>query len=132
MPGKPAPRCALQIARQRRLSVYPEQFGLEQDICDVTLWLVQKYRFPSALVWIDRHYVQCGREIAGITVMTSARHPDPPSPAAREAFLALGYEIKHSGADTYGHQCCDGRHSNHEIIQAYARIEVALSSRREP
>ncbi|MDO6732459.1 hypothetical protein Q4577_20725 [Marinovum sp. 2_MG-2023] len=131
MPGKPTPRCALQFARQRRLDVYPEEFGLEQDICDVTLWLVQKYRLPSALVWVDRHYVHSGRQIADITVMTSPRHPDPLTPAGRDAFLALGYEIDHPGADTYGHQCCDGRHSQHETLQAYARIEAALRSWRE-
>jgi hypothetical protein len=131
MPSKAAPRCALQIARQRRLSAYPKEFGLEQDICDITLWLVQKFRVPSVLVWIDRHYVHRGREIAGITVMMSPPHPEPLTPAAREAFLALGYEIEHTGADTYGHQCCDGRHSRHEILQAYARIEAALHSWQE-
>lgn len=131
MQSETAPRCALQVARQRRLGVYPEEFGLEQDICDVTLWLVQKYRLPSVIVWIDRHYVHKDREIADITVMMSPRHPDPLTPAARDAFLALGYEIDHTGADTYGHQFCDRRHSHHEILQAYARIEGALRSWRE-
>ncbi len=126
MPGEPTPRCALRIARQRRLSVYPEKFGLEQDICDVTLWLAQKFRVPPALVLIDRHYVHSGREIAGITVMMSPRHLGTLTPAAREAFLALGYEIEHTGADTYGLPFCNGRHSHHEALQACARIDGAF------
>ena len=131
MPGKHASRCALEIAWQRRLSVYPDAFGLERDICDVTLWLAQKFRVPSALVWIDRHFVHSGREIAGIKVMMSPRHPDPLTPAAREAFLALGYVIEHTGADTYVLPFCNGRHSHHQALQARARIEAALRDWRD-
>ena len=39
-------RCTLQVARKRRLSVYPDAFGIEQDICDVTLWLGPR-NYPS-------------------------------------------------------------------------------------
>lgn len=126
MPGKATLQCAQQIARERRLSVYPKDFGTEQDICDVTLWMVQKFRVPSAWVWIDRHYVHSGREIAGVTIMMSPRHPDPLTHSAREAFLALGYEIEHTGADTYSLLLCNGHLSHHELLQAYARIEAAL------
>ncbi len=81
---------------------------------------------------MDRHYTQIGREIAGVTVMTSPRHPARPTDAAHEAFLALGYTIEDTHADTYGHQFCDGHHSRHEAIQAYARIEGALRRWRSP
>ncbi|WP_422072009.1 hypothetical protein [Tranquillimonas rosea] len=99
---------------------------MEQDICDVTLWLREKYRLSRIYVCVDRHYTHMGREMADVTVMMSPRHPDPLTPAARDAFHALGYGIENTGADTYGHQFCDGHHSRHETIQAYARIEIAL------
>lgn len=122
-------RCTLQMTRERRLSIFPDKVGMEQDICDVTLWLMEKYGPKSVHVWIDRHYTQIGREIAGVTVMTSPHHPDRLSDAAYGAFLALGYEIHDSGADTYGHQFCDGKHSRHEALQAYSRVENALKAR---
>ncbi|MGR3443839.1 MAG: hypothetical protein ACU0DP_10385 [Thalassococcus profundi] len=126
MPNETGARCALQVARQRRLSVRPDEFGLEQDICDVTLWLIEMHSLSRVHVWVDRHYTQIGREIAGVTVMTSPTHPEGLTEAAHEAFLALGYTIEDTRADTYGHQFCDGHHSKHEAIQAYARIEGAL------
>lgn len=126
MPSKTGARCALQAAGQRRLSGNPDEFGLEQDICDVTLWLIEKHRLSRVHVWVDRHYTHVGHQIAGVTVMTSPRHPTRLADAAHHVFLALGYMIKNSGGDTYGHQFCDGHHSRHEIIQGYARIEGAL------
>ncbi|WP_043769230.1 hypothetical protein, partial [Roseivivax isoporae] len=125
-------RCALQAARQRRLSVYPDEFGLEQDICDVTLWLIEMHSLSRVHVWVDRHYTQIGREIAGVTVMTSPSHPARLTDAAHQAFLALGYTIEDTRADTYGHQFCNGYHSKHEAMQAYARIEGALRRWRSP
>lgn len=119
-------RCALQVARKRRLSVNPDQFGLEQDICDVTLWLTELHRLSRTLVWVDRHYTHVGRQIADVTVIASPWCSAPLTGAAHEAFLALGYTIEDTRADTYGHQFCDGHHSKHEVIQAYARIEAAL------
>ncbi len=126
MPTETGARCTLQVARQRRLSVHPDEFGMELDICDVTLWLIEKSRLSRLHVWVDQHYTQIGRQIAGITIMTSPRHPARLTEAAREAFFALGYTIENTGADTYGHQFCDGHHSRHEAIQAFARIEGAL------
>ncbi|WP_101068855.1 hypothetical protein [Roseovarius salinarum] len=120
------------MARAHRLSVFPDEFGMEQDICDSTLWLIENFRLRSVLVWVDRHYTKCGRQIAGVTVMTSPRNPARLTRAAHEAFLALGYEIENTGADTYGHQFCDGYHSRHEALQACARIEGALGSWRSP
>ena len=99
---------------------------MEQDICDVTLWLIEKHSLSRVHVWVDRHYTQISRGIAGVTVMTSPRHPAQLTDAAHEAFLALGYTFEDTRADTYGHQLCDGHHSRHEVIQAYARIENAL------
>jgi len=121
-------RCVLHMARKRRLSVFPEKVGIEHDICDVTLWLMEKFGLKSVHVWIDRHYTQFGSEIAGVTVMTSPPHPGQLTDAAHRAFLALGYEIHDTGADTYGHQFCDGKHSRHEALQAYSRIEDALKA----
>lgn len=119
-------RCTLQIARERRLSAYPGEFGMEQDICDVTLWLKEKSQEHSLLLWIDRHYFYPGPEIANVKVMTVPKHPEPLTAMARDAFLALGYVIENTGADTYGYPLCDGHHSRHEAIQAFARIEAAL------
>ncbi len=126
MPTETGARCVLQLARRRRLSVHLDQFGMEQDICDVTLWLFEKHSLSRVHVWVDRHYTQIGQEIAGVTVITSPRHPARLTEAAHEAFLALGYTIEDTRADTYGHQFCDGHHSKHEVIQAYTRIEDAL------
>ncbi len=126
VPTKTGARCALPAARACRLSVYPDEFGMEQDICDVTLWLIEKHSLSRVHVWVDRHYTQIGREIAGVTVMTSPRHPARLTEAARAAPFALGYTIEDTRAETYGHPFCDGHHSRHEAIQAYARIEGAL------
>lgn len=126
MPVDASARCALQVARERRLSVYPDEFGIEQDICDVTLWIQQKFRLTSVYIWIDRNYAQRGHEISGITVIMSSTHPDPLAPAAHEAFLALGYDILNTGADSYGYPICDGPHSRHDAFKAFARIESVL------
>ncbi|PKQ12259.1 MAG: hypothetical protein CVT70_10360 [Alphaproteobacteria bacterium HGW-Alphaproteobacteria-1] len=99
---------------------------MEQDICDVTLWLIEKHGLSRVHVWVDRHYTQIGREITGVTVITSPRHPARLTEAAHEAFLALGYTIEDTRADTYGHQLCDGHHSRQEAIRGYARIENAV------
>ncbi len=124
-------RCTLQVARERRLSAYPDEFGMEQDICDVTLWLSSKFRQPSLLLWIDRHYFYHGPEIARVTVMLASGRSEPLTQAARNAFLALNYTIKNTGADTaYGFPLCDGHHSRHEALLAYARIEAALRKQR--
>ena len=128
MPTETGARCALQVARQRRLSVYPDEFGMEQDICDVTLWLIEKHSPFRVHVWVDRHYTQIGREIAGVTVMTLPSHPARLTKAAHEAFLALGYTIEDTRADTYGHQFCDGHHSKHDALRAYSRIEAAIKA----
>ena len=126
MPTKSVALCGLQLARERRLSVYPEDIGIEQDICDVTLWLIEKYRLPRVLVWVARHYTQVSREIASVTIVTWPRQRKSLNEVAHEAFLALGYLIEDTGADTYGHKVCEGRHSKHEAIHAFARIEEAL------
>lgn len=126
MSRKSGARCRLQVARERRLSVYPSECGMEQDICDVTLWLKGKFRETSLLLWIGQHYSQRDQEIAEVTVITKPRRPLSLTPAAREAFFALGYVIENTGADTFGYPHCDSHHSRHEAIQAFARIEAAL------
>lgn len=119
-------RCTSQIARERRLSAYSGEFGTERDICDVTLWLKEKFRETSLILWVDRHHSQRGREIANVVVITAPKRPISLTPAAREAFLALDYVIQKTGADTYGLPLCEGHHSQHDAIRAYARIEAAL------
>ena len=56
---------------------------------------------------MDRHYTHVGRQIAGVTIMTSPRHPARLTEAARQAFFSLDQEIEDMGADIYGHQFCD-------------------------
>ena len=131
MCAKTPPRCRLQVARERRLSVHPGRFGLEQDICDVSLWLATTFRQRRVHLWIDRHYTHEGRQIAHVRAMTWHKDPDRLTPHAQAAFLALGYEIHDTGADTYAHQHCDGRHSRHEALAACGRIEQALASWHE-
>ena len=50
-------RCTLQAARARRLRGYSVEVGMEQDICDVTLWLIDKHSPSRVRVWVDRHYL---------------------------------------------------------------------------
>lgn len=124
--------CQLQAAMKRRLAVYPKAFCIEQDICDVTLWLIEKFRVPSVHLWVDRHYVHDGRKISGVTAMRWHRHPDSLTTAANEAFLALGYEISDTGADIYAYQPCNGNHSRHDAIRAFGRLEIALRDWSNP
>lgn len=129
MPHKSGRRGNRQVAPEHRLDAGPDEFGLEQDICDVTLWLQEKFREPSLRLWIDSHYFYRGRDIASVTVMTAQGRSRSLILAANDAFLALGYVIEKTGADTYGFPPCDGHHSRHEALQAYARIEAALLRR---
>lgn len=126
MPNETGVRCALQMERDCRSSSYSDAVDFGQDICDVTLWIREKFQLSSLQVWIDRHYGHGRREISDITVMMSPQHPDYLDHAAQAAFLALGYVIRHNGGHTYGCPLCDGGHSNHEALKAYARIEGAL------
>lgn len=79
MPTETGARCILQMARQRRLSVRPGEFGLEQDICDVTLWLIEKHSLSRVHVWVDRHYTQIGRRRHRHDVTKASRAADPRS-----------------------------------------------------
>ena len=101
---------------------------LQRDICHVRLWLCQKFEQP-VYIWVERHYEQSNREIADVTALLSCRHPDKMTPAAKEAFRALGYEIRNSRAAIYGYPLCMRDHSRHEALHAYARIEAALRRR---
>jgi len=95
MSTNPFSGCQLQHTG-RRGSV-PGALTLYRDICDVTLWLVQKFRVPFVHLWVDRHPFQQGREIACLSVMQWQQHLDLLAAAAREAFLALGYQIQDLG-----------------------------------
>ncbi|WP_372802960.1 hypothetical protein [Paracoccus seriniphilus] len=92
----------------------------------MTLWLTATQGLRRSRLWIDRHYTHIGREIAGVSIMSPPELRERLTEAARQAFLALGYTIENTGADLYHHATCDGRHSRHETIKAYARIEAAL------
>ena len=118
------------MARARHLIVYPDEFGMEQDICDVTLRLTELHSLSRVHVWVNRNYTYVGRQIAGVTFMTSPRHPTRLTEATREALRALGFTIEDTGADICGQHFCDGHHSRHRAIQAQARIECALRRRR--
>jgi len=122
-------RCPLQIKRERRLRDLENEADIEQDICDVTLWLMIKYGLKPCHLWVERHYTQRGHQIARVSVFDPSDHIERWTDAARNAFLALGYDIHDSGADIYGYEFCNGKHSKHEAIRAYARIERALATR---
>lgn len=127
MPTDTVSGCQLQQAR-RRGSV-PGSLNLHRDICDVTLWLLQRFRVPFVHLWVDRHPYQRGWEIACLSVMQWQYHLDLLATAAREAFLALGYQILDLGGALIPCVCCDGGHSHHEALIAYKRIEAALRAR---
>lgn len=93
------------------------------------MWLVQKFRLPFVHLWVDRHPYQRGREIACISVMQWQHHLNLVAAAAKEAFLALGYQILDLGDALMPCACCDGGHSHHEALRAHARIEAALRAR---
>lgn len=126
MQYEPGGRCELQIMREMRLLRHPGEFGPEQDICDITLWLNQAFPFSKAYVSVDRHYSQFGREIVDLTVSSAILRPVPLRSAALEAFLALGYKIRDGGGDIYTCPTCRGAHSQHEKLKAYVRIEHSL------
>lgn len=108
------------------------EVDIEQDICDVTLWLMIKYRQQSVHVWIERNYTQRDYQISRVSVFDPSDHLERWTDAARNAFLSLGYDIHDTGADIYGYQFCNGKHSKHEAIQAYVRIERALRDWNKP
>ena len=123
-------RCALQIIKEKRLRDYPDSFGPEQDICDITLWLNQKFPKSKACLLVDRFYTQRSREIVGLSVAGIASQSLSMSPIALEAFLALGYSIQKGSGDSFRCPACFGRHSKHDAIKAFARIEGALRAQR--
>lgn len=129
MPNNAEGRCRVQIAREHRLRKHPGEFGPEQDICDVTGWLRQKYPLSNARLVIYRHYTQHGREFADISVSSVRPNAAPLAAHVLEAFAALGYNIEDTGGDTYCCPSCNGHNSSHENLMAYARIEGTLSQR---
>lgn len=128
MPTDTTAGCQLQQVR-RRGSDLDEGYPFQQDICDISMWLVQKFRLPFVHLWVDRHPYQRRWEIACISVMQWQHHLDNLAAAAKEAFLALGYQILDLGDALIPCACCDGGHSHHEALLAYTRIEAALRER---
>jgi hypothetical protein len=123
-------QCVLQVVREKRLRDYPGSFGPEQDICDITLWLNQKFPISKARLLVDRLYTQRSREIVGLSVTGIASQSLSMTPIALEAFLALGYSIQKGSGDSFRCPSCFGRHSKHDAIKAFARIESALRAQR--
>lgn len=91
MPTDTVAGCQLQHARRRGSAA--DGSPLHQDICDISMWLVQKFRVSFVHLWVDRHPFQQGREIACLSVMQWQHHLDLFAGAVREAFVALKYQI---------------------------------------
>jgi hypothetical protein len=115
-----------QLNQTHRRGLDPGDCNLDQDICDISLWLAEKFHYHEVELWIDRHHFQREYEVASFTVMVWQDHQDQISVAALEAFVALGYQIIDTGAVVYSHQCSEGTNSRHAALRAYARIEEAL------
>ncbi|WP_165937665.1 hypothetical protein [Antarcticimicrobium sediminis] len=118
------PEQGFQVTQTRCRGFDPGDGRLEQDICDISMWLVEKYRVPFVHLWIDKHHFQHDYQIACVAVMVWEKHLDHLTAAARHAFLALDYEIRDTGADVYALQCCEGNHSRHDALRAFSRIEA--------
>ena len=129
MQVEPGSGCQLQKARRRR-GLTPDDCEMDQNICDISLWLMVKFQIPFTHLWIDRHHFQRGRQLAGVTVMMWRDYPDFLPPAVHETFVALGYRFIDTGEAVCRRQSCDGTHSSHDALRAYARIEELLQCRR--
>lgn len=125
MPTDTVAGCQLQHAGHRG-SVTDEGYPLHQDICYISMWLVQKFRVQFVHLWVDRHPFQQDREIACLSVMQWQHHLDLFAGTARKAFVALGYQVLDKGGALISCPCCDGGHLQHEILIAYARKEAAV------
>tara|TARA_R110002049_G_scaffold201238_1_gene371996 strand:+ start:311 stop:727 length:417 start_codon:yes stop_codon:yes gene_type:complete len=117
--------CQLQEARRCR-GLTSDECEMNQDICDISLWLMVKFQIPFAPLWIDRHHFQRGRELANVTVMLWRDYPDFLTPTVQETFVVLGYRFIDTGEAVRRRQSCDGTHSKHDTLRAYVRIETAL------
>tara|TARA_R100000365_G_C2745066_1_gene73823 strand:+ start:1931 stop:2407 length:477 start_codon:yes stop_codon:yes gene_type:complete len=120
------PEQGFQVTRSRCRGFDPGDGRLEQDICDIWMWLVEKYQVPFLHLWIEKHQFQHDYQIACVAVMALEKHLDHLTTAVRHAFLALDYEIRDTGADVYALQCCEGNHSRHEALRAFSRIEAGI------
>jgi hypothetical protein len=79
MPSEVSLGCQLQQSRLRRNSDHGA-CDLDRDICDITMWLLEKYREPFLHVWIDRHYFWGKHLIARLIVDVSGERYDLPIP----------------------------------------------------
>jgi hypothetical protein len=121
--------CQLPQTGHRR-GLPPGDGDLQQDICDISMWLAHKHQVPLVHLWVDKHHFQSEYQVACVAVMLWGKHLDQMTRAAQAAFLALDYEIHDTGADVFALQCCDGAHSNHEVLRAYTRIETVFRRKR--
>ncbi len=69
------------------------------------MWLLEKYRLPFVHLGIKKHHFQRDYQIACVAVMVWEKHLDQLTAAARDAFIALDYEIHDNGADVYALRC---------------------------
>ena len=125
MQVEPGSGCQLQKERRRR-GLTPDESDMDQNICDISLWLMVKFQISFAPLWIDRHHFQQGRQLARVTVMLWRGYPDLLTPAAQETFVALGYRFVDTGEAVCRRQSCDGTHSKHDALRAYACIEAKI------
>ena len=123
MPENNAGTCCQLHKVSRLRDPDPGGRDLNQDICDITMWLLEKYPEPYLQLWIECYYAQSNHLIARLLVDVRDERYEAVTQAALEAFMALGYEIIDTGETSYPYPCCDGEHSRHEALKAYARIE---------
>lgn len=73
-----------------------DRIGHERGLSasDMTLRLTELHSLSRVNVWVDRNYTYIGRQIAGVTVMTSPRHPARLPKVARDAFRAPLHDQK--------------------------------------
>ncbi|MEM5521880.1 hypothetical protein [Sulfitobacter sp. AS59] len=131
MPNNAGVGCQLQRIRRSRDPSHGAPY-LDRDICSITMWLLEKYQEPHVHLWIDRYYFQSSYLIARLLLDVPDERNEPLTKAALEAFSALGYQIFDSGETTYPYPCCDGSHSKHDALRAYAHIETAIRAQVAP
>jgi methionine synthase I (cobalamin-dependent) len=102
-----------------------------EDAYDVRLWLCEKYAARHLKLWVSHHYSCMEDEIAQIELRAIRASPREATSSAYEAFRALGYMFKETGADLISIEAIRDPLSNHDVLRAYARVEVALEKMKK-
>ena len=125
MQVEPGSGCQLQKPNRRR-GLTPDECEMDQNIYDISLWLIVKFQISFAHLWIDRHHFQRGRQLANVSEMLWRDYPDLLTPAVQETFVVLGYRFIDTGEAVRRRQSCDGTHLKRDTLRAYVRIETTL------